>query len=322
MKQFIIKILSFLFFSIVILVFCINVINSTIRDNAKFKIDQNIKHVVFGHSHPECALNDSLISDFKNLSRSAEIYFFTYPKVKNIIKQNPNIETVFIEFTNNYLDKRAEELIWDSRFLASTYAVYSSFLSSVENFKLLTNNFLAFSNSFSISLRKNVKRIYEHNYDYSWYLGGYRYTVINKADSLVRNSINISEESHKTMSEISEYNILYLEKIVSFCLEKNKKVVLIRSPQHNKYPLLENEKLFSELLRSRFSNVDFLDFNNFPLEISDYYDLNHLNYYGARKFSIWFNTLLKNGLLENADKQNYVNEQMAIYARNKKKSVL
>jgi hypothetical protein len=52
----------------------------------------------------------------------------------------------------------------------------------------------------------------------------------------------------------------------------------------------------------------FLDFADFPILNSEFGDLEHLNYRGAAKFSIWFNKLIESGLLQEPNKQLLINK--------------
>ncbi len=88
-----------------------------INEYAEFKLPDNPKYIVLGHSHPECAFNDSLIQNFKNLSQSGESYFYTYFKCKKILETNASIKVVFIEFTNNQLDETMNDWIWKDKYL-------------------------------------------------------------------------------------------------------------------------------------------------------------------------------------------------------------
>jgi hypothetical protein len=88
--------------------------------------------------------------------------------------------------------------------------------------------------------------------------------------------------------KLSVNNLLYLDKIVDLC-EKNKiNLVFVRCPLHPNYEGYYNETVFKRILKTRYSTVRFLDFAKFELHPSDYFDKEHLNQQGARKFSIWF----------------------------------
>ena len=112
---------------------------------------------------------------------------------------------------------------------------------------------------------------------------------------------------------ISRKNIEYLEKIVTFCKEKNVNIYFIRSPQHIYYASRKNEKVFRRIRNEKFENVPFLDFNDFPLTNGEFGDFGHLNYRGAEKFSLWFDELLKKGLLSRSTKNEFINSEIKKY---------
>src|SRR4051812_42187597 len=101
MKGFLLKFVLFISLSLLLLSSGVIVINRIIARNATREIQRSSKYIILGHSHPECAFNDSLISGFSNFASSGESYFYTYFKLKNITERNRNIEAVFIEFSNN-----------------------------------------------------------------------------------------------------------------------------------------------------------------------------------------------------------------------------
>ena len=290
--------------------------NKIIDKKANFKINPDAKYVIFGHSHSECAFNDSLITNFVNLSQSAESYFYTYQKVKKVITQNPQIEVVFIEFTNNQIDKGINRWIWLDKYMNSRYPVFLPFMDNKQHLLLLTKNFASFSNCLSISFRDNVIRIIKNDYDYTDKLGGYFYLVKDKTDSI--NTLENKIVPNKDINiEISSYNIEYLTKIIEFCNNNNKKVYLIRCPQHSKYSRLINEHKYNEIIKTNFSSTEYFDFCNFPIQNSEFGDLEHLNYKGAKVFSIWFEDLLQNDLLNIQNKQDFINKKIQEFDNNK-----
>ena len=83
-----------------------------IKNSANFKLKPQTKYLVLGHSHPECAFNDSLINNLKNLAQTGESYYYTYFKTIKVLEQNPSIEIVFVEFTNNQIYELMNNWIW------------------------------------------------------------------------------------------------------------------------------------------------------------------------------------------------------------------
>ena len=80
---------------------------------------------------------------------------------------------------------------------------------------------------------------------------------------------------------------------------------MVRSPQHKNISR-SNEARLLRIKDEKFNNVEFLDFDKFPLQDDEYQDFGHLNYKGAKVFSQWFNELLKKGLLSKKNKSQFI----------------
>ena len=92
-----------------------------------------------------------------------------------------------------------------------------------------------------------------------------------------------------TVVKHSITNVEYLLKLVKVCKDRNVKVVFVRSPVHDKYPGRLNEVTFRYLQKKHFSEIPFLDYQDMHFEDNEYADAHHLNYTGARRFSVFFN---------------------------------
>lgn len=284
-----------------------NISGYIVAKSSNFKLDSNPKYIVVGHSHPECAFNDSLIFDFQNISQSGESYFYNYLKTKKIIEQNPSIKVVFIEYTNNQINETMNNWIWGTKYMNRGYTKYSPFMSLTDKRMLFYNNHSDYLNSYSLSVKNNLERVFKNDYSYSKKIGGYRDLKRDKTDSLVANKVPYKI---KSITNISEANLFYLSSLIEFCKEKELDVILIRSPLHKYYSGYLNEIKYKEILNKKYSNIDYIDFSNFPLTNSEFGDLEHLNHKGAKVFSIWFDKLLKDDLLEKKDKESYINEMI------------
>lgn len=306
MRQFVKLTISFLIVLLALIFVLIQSTEYVINKNSNFKLNTNTKYLVLGHSHSECAFNDSLIDNFKNLSQSGESYYYTYFKTKKIIEQNPSIETVFIEFTNNQINESMNNWIWEGKYMNYRYPQYSPFMNLTDKMVLVKNNLPGYLNSISISFKKNFSRVVNNDFSYSNSIGGYLYLERDKTDSLL-NKINYSDE--KTIP-LSALNLNYLSKIVRYCEEQGKNVFLIRSPQHKKYSGYSNESTYQQIRKSHYPPIEYLDFSKFPLKNSEFGDLEHLNHKGAKIFSIWFDQLLNTEFLEDNNKQVYIDEKI------------
>ncbi|MDP9080728.1 MAG: hypothetical protein M3O71_25205 [Bacteroidota bacterium] len=316
MARFVKQTVLFMAASILMLLGLIGIPNYIVNKKSRFIISNKCKIVLFGHSHPECAFNDTLINNLKNLSHSAEPYFYTYQKVKMVLLQNPQIETVLIEFTNNQIDAKMDEWTWGYKYMSSMFPKYTPFMDKADIGLLVENNPKDFMNCLSVSTRTSLTRLFTSNYEFTNVMGGYL--------RLDRSQTNSTADSSGTPGEkitgpgISFVNLLYLQKIIAYCTQRGKRVFLVRSPQHHSYQYLKNENEFFKIKAAMFSSVEFLDFNKFPLAEDEFADFGHLNYKGALKFSKWFNTTLNSGLLDNDKKQLLINQSiLAVTAKSK-----
>ncbi len=308
MKQFLQKSILFIISTLLITVILFFVSNSIVKKKGSFKIDDNLTNVILGHSHSECAFNDSFIDRSANYSSSGESYFYTLVKIKKLIVHNPNINTVFIEFSNNSITDRMNDWIWGDLYMSERLPIYFPFIPQNEIKLLYKNNKRTFLNAISKTFRKNVFKVITSQYDYSNSIGGYQslegsemdqLLLDYKKDSLDFNTINYANE-----------NLKYLRKTVDFLKINGLNVYFTRSPHHKYYIDYKNEKYFIKLKDSVFGDIEYLDFSNFPIENIEHKDFGHLNNLGAEKFSIWFNNLLKEGLLNKPNKQDFIKEKM------------
>lgn len=282
-----------------------------VKKKVKLVINKNATIVLFGHSHPECAFNDTLIGNFKNLAHSAEPYFYNYQKVKLVLTQNPQIETVLIDFSNNEIDEKMNTWTWGYEYMSNMFPKFAPYMDETDISLLIKNNPKDFFSCLSIASRKNLIRIITNDYDVRSEMGGY--LRLNHTES-TRPGANGGDEANTSSQPghvISSVNILYLQKIVAFCRQMHKRVYFVRSPQNKKFEYLKNERDFVRIKNTDFPSVELLDFNNFPLPDSDFADFGHLNYRGASKFSRWFNKLLNAGLLANKDKQDFIDKSIS-----------
>jgi len=316
MSKFIKQTVLFLVASILMLAVIILVPNYIINKKSRFVISNKSKIVLFGHSHPECAFNDTLINSLKNLSHSAEPYFYTYQKVKMVLLQNPQIETVLIEFTNNQIDAKMDEWTWGYKYMSSMFPKYTPFMDRADIGLLVKNNPKDFMNCLSVSTRTNLTRLLTSNYEFTNVIGGYlrinNSQTNSTADSSTTPPIKITTE------RLSFVNLHYLQKIIVYCAVRGKRVFLVRSPQHRSYEYLKNEDEFLRIRQKMFSSVEFLDFNKFPIADDGFADFGHLNYKGASKFSNWFNIMLNSGLLNTDKKQFLINQGISAVIANDK----
>jgi len=319
MKRFIIK-LSFFSLSLIIPILLVVFGEFIIKNSEKFwKIPDDKDYIVLGHSHPECAFNDSLIQNLVNFGLSGEAYLYTYIKLKKLIESNEQLKTIFIECgTNNFLEVM-ERWTWDKEHLNYNLPRYFTLIDKSEIQLLRNKNCNPF---LSVTLKSYIKGI-GHSYFNLIFnensviskkrrYGGYLYLVRNEIDSLVivAQKSKINGNSNDVETKVSESNIIYFKKIQKLCKQNNITAYLIRTPVHKMYYNQQEEETYKSILKNEFSNSAFLDFKEFPLTNEEFGDFGHLNYKGAITFSKWFSELLCKGLLLTEKKQEFIDEEI------------
>lgn len=311
MKKFLIQISLFSFCLLSVFILIIILSNKIIDSKKIFNLPNKINYLVLGHSHPEGAFNDSLIANTKNLAQSGELYFYTYLKIQKILTDNKQIKTVFLEFTNNEIISDMEKWTKSDEQIVYRIPKYAPIMDVEDYNYIVPKNTMAFIKSLPIVFRNNVNTIIFKYDDFvasnDW--GKYYYNKRQHLDFLLK--VEKQKSIKNDFSKFNDVNLFYLDKILNFCKTNDVKIYLIRSPFHKQEPVyMANENKFAEILKTKYINQTFLDFKDFPLLNDEYGDLDHLNYKGARKFSIFFNELLKNGLLEKTNKQQFINQEM------------
>lgn len=304
MKKLVAHVLFFLLLAVTLYGGAVAFINSRMRQNVVVKADKGVTSIVIGHSHPQCAFNTAMIDGMQNFASSGEAYLYTWEKLKLILARNPQIRTVFVEFTNNQINPSKDEWMWREDVLSKHYTLVAPFMEREEQLLLATHNFPGYVTAFCFASRRSLYNMLMRDYNYSDRLGGYHLLKDNKLDAMQQQQEEWNREG------VSEKNLSYLERIVALCRESGVMVYLVRSPLHPDYPGWANETVFQAQRVQRFPEVPFLDFGRFPLPADHFADLAHLNNKGAAQFSRWFDQLLHQGLLQEKDIQQTINTAM------------
>lgn len=314
MKFFLKNVFSFL----VIVLLCVLLVDLVLglldRKYINFRLSDNINYIIVGDSHPAYAYNDSLIDNFKNTANPGESYFYSYIKTKLILEATPSIKTVFIELEDRQMNKSMDRWIWNENYILGDYQKYVSFMSLTDKLLLLKNNpKWILSSAFTIAAKGRFQRLFKKEFFFTEKYGGYMHSDRAKTDSLVNALSSKSQQPVHYTDSVSDINLYYLSTLINYCKKKELEVVLVRSPLHKAYRGEISELLYRKILENQFNGLTYLDFSNFPLKNAEFGDFTHLNSNGARKFSVWFNYLLKKGILEKENKQSIIDNEMEQY---------
>lgn len=228
------------------------------------------KHIfILGHSHPECALNDSFLDKkFVNLAHGGEPLFYTCIKARALTYKIPN-SVIVIEFTNNSLET-INGVLDDDRLLKNYKKYFFQMNLAEHSFLWAHNTQKALKSVFS--LRPGG---YSNIID-----GGYRYLSGNEKGNATK----------QKKYPRSLHMVNYLKLVEFIRAHEGTKVIITRMPQYRLYDrkyVNEYAKCIKEL--TSFSNCRYIDFDNGTFADSLFSDHQHLNSKGAKIFSPQFN---------------------------------
>ena len=290
MKKFCKEISVFLFIITTIVVVDVFLQKTLLFKDDNVKLPKKYSVLILGHSHPAQAYDANYIKNTINMATAGEAYLYTYFKAKKVIDKNPQIKKVFVEFTNNQIEKGMDNWIWDDIHLQYRIKDCGVLLDNEAIQLLYKKNPTGFINAFSKSLFDNLRRLFISKKGMIE-KGGMGKFIPCDAVYVKKTSPDRPKSRKKTQVdfEISQYNILYLQKIVKYCQNKDIEVCLIRSPMHKNYDVSYTEYKFKEILRTKFKNIQWLDYKDFPIPNKGFQDAEHLNSYGAKIYSQYFN---------------------------------
>jgi hypothetical protein len=307
MKRFLVRLASFLVFPTLILILIFLVLNQVIKQGDYFRLNPSVKNVIIGHSMPQLALNDSLISNTRNMSKDGGSYFYIYYRIKKTLESNPQIKNVFIDVSNNIFYKKYNENIYRTQSLTWRFSNVAMFVSLKDATYLLVNNFTGFLKGFKNTITQNIKFLKkERPKNFIEWSGWGEYYFADQVFDFDKYHRDFIPDPIYMDSEISDYSIWLLKRTIKVCDQNGVNVILIRTPINSNSEMLKNEKQYLNTIKSVFGKYKFLDFKDFYLEENEYRDISHLNYKGARKFSKFFNEQIRNiEFIDFAENQSY-----------------
>jgi hypothetical protein len=250
------------------------------------KLPKNVNTLILGHSHVALGYNTKYIDNTVNIGEQAEPYVYSYFKLIKIVQNNLKIKRVFVEYTNNQINKKdMDRWLWEDKYLQHSFKKYGVLLDGDAITSLYKNNTQGFITAFSKSLFDNIPRLYSPNKNIflKGQFGGYI-----PCDEQLKDNQEMRKRTLKD-TKISFENIFYLKKIVEYCHEHEIEIILVRTPMHKTYDLSYNEIKFEMILKTYFKNIKFIDNKNFEISDNGFQDREHLNSIGARIYSNYFN---------------------------------
>lgn len=205
---------------------------ATSAKSKSFQIDDTITKVFLGDSHVRYAVNDIMLPNSINLGNSSESVYFSYYKLKQLLKSNPAIETVNLGFSYHNISDYYDQFIY-GQYAQSVAANYFYILSFTEQLQMIKWNIRKLP-SFVVAILKSGIKIWRNENTFE---GGfdnpYTNTAANKA--IMDERLNFQYYTNGTLNSFSDLNMNYFGKIVELCNEFNVKLVILNTPMHSYY---------------------------------------------------------------------------------------
>jgi hypothetical protein len=242
-----------------------------------FSVGENVKTLITGDSHVQCAINDRLLPGIKNISINSEGYIYSYYKLKEILAHNPQIKKIIVGFSYHNLSSYYDDYI-SGKHAQPIMLRYFGLLDYSGLFQII------FSNSLLVMPALN-EILSTGNKDYP-YIG--RFSAIASKNRKYNETTMMKRVKgqyyvNHEIRRVSKFNSEYIAKIVELSRKHNVKLTLINTPLHKNYlneiPLKYKDEYKEILKKFNLPVIDFLDLN-----LSDDHflpDGDHLNSKGA-----------------------------------------
>lgn len=243
----------------------------TISSYKGLKLDTEKSILIVGNSQTECAVNDSICTNIFNFSKSSETSPISYVKIRQILNDNPKIDTIMIGFNPLYVNNNADYWLYSRQHFAEIAPFWSfddfiNFPFNLQNFGLRSfRAFLLTSNKLND-------------------LGGYQYIIRDKLHTDIKRRETQAETTESTSPSGNKMSLLYINKIISLCKQKNIKLIFINTPTYQASKYFDTQD-FYRLYNDNFATIEFWDYIDMQLPDSCFGDINHLNHRGAKIFS-------------------------------------
>ena len=306
MSLFIRKLVQFLLIGMILAIaisLVMKCVYARLTGEAVFRLDESVKTIVVGDSHPKTSLNPAILTDTVNTSDSLENYFCSYYKLRRLLDANPNVRNIVLGFSYHNISMHHEKILFDDESTQKLLGTYFLFfdgeaIGRIRSFsKPFLINYLKYRAGVPIEIYKdddllgNLFGPVEFS-RYPFAGGFYLSTESNLSIDFIKKKIDLYFYDGGTeYMGTSDMMIEYLEKIIALCAENNVRLYLYNSPLHSEFRKLIPAESLNDLdalkdrLLAEHPHVTYLDLVGYPLEDFQYGDGDHVNRLGSDALS-------------------------------------
>jgi|GEM_PF-3153555 len=268
-------------------------------NSIRLTIDKSKNILVLGDSHTECAIDGDAFTRAENFSKSATPVIYSYVALRQLIVDNPQIDTVLLGFhTGTLIYERERNWIFGESEMARQIPYFLPYFNAEDVWLFLRTR----------QFYKSAMEIPRASLDYylknrngkgqSWInenIGHFRQLTFSMFSK--DTSVTIPFANQKKKDTVSQISLGYIRKMAIFCKEHHITLILINPPVYRS-DLYDNYAILEENRKKLLRDLLFVNYENFPIPDSSRFDIWHLNQYGARQFSQYLASNLANDVRE------------------------
>jgi hypothetical protein len=253
--------------------------------NYRLKLSEGVDTIILGNSHPQCAIDDSLLKSTKNLSRAGEPLFYVLPKLRHVASSNDQLKRVILELSDKEFQSALARWMWQPMVIEHCTKAYWAYWPMETHVKLLQKSGVDYLSYLFAGQRKYFLALNQDNQLFFDFLlwGGFK----SSKERLIMPNANMSNAKEyasidSTLVPVEE-NLNALLGIIDFCNKNNLDLIFLRCPVH---PSLHDcfEKSYFEWVSTNL-NIKVLDYRSLKIPNDYFKDKEHLNHQGASFFT-------------------------------------
>ncbi len=280
MKPFLIKLVLFASLLLTYMGFLYSYNLSVSKSDPKIDLG-DCETLIVGDSYLMRALDPEFFEHGRNICQGAEPYALTYWKLQTLLPKNPHVSTVLLGLAHHnisaYNDEKFIDPQWAEEMFKRSYTIGNPL--TVETIAVDWRTYV------DTVVRQMCLQPKE---DHVHYMGKYSNSRQSDTSDLKR-----AIEGHffyrGKNAGISAVMRRYLFKIIELCRARKVKIVLVVSPVRRRYLNAIPENFLKEFkgLRGELSQmgVPILAAGGLRLNSKEFLNIDHLNIFGAKKFS-------------------------------------
>ncbi|HAF27437.1 MAG TPA: hypothetical protein DCG75_00170 [Bacteroidales bacterium] len=281
MKIFLIKIGYFILFPIVLFLFLFVLLSVTNKYIAKtYQLNSETENVIIGDSRTQI-FQDKKLRKTKNVALGSESYFYSYYKLKFLLKNNRQLKTVFLGASNHSFSDYFDEYIYEADVISNYFYI----LPLSKQLSILIHPAI---NKIQLIKKSTIKGFDNLIYSEKSFIGKSYIHTTNKelTENTIKDRIDFVYYNKTILREFSSLNKEYFEKIILLCREYKINLILLNTPTHSLYSSLIPNKFRAEYEKVVNRNsLEVITFDNLLEDSMFLPDGDHINKIGAEILS-------------------------------------